>query len=113
MCVSIGVVDDVGLTSGTITDSGVDSGERVLCSEAPTTCPPPPVDWCNVEANMNSLPEDVVVYWSSFCDGGTDASTGAAACGNGIIEGDEVCDDGNTIDGDGCASTCATIEVNF
>mgnify|MGYP006273011213 CR=1 FL=1 len=30
-------------------------------------------------------------------------------CGNGIIEGDEECDDGNTEDGDGCSGLC-TIE---
>lgn len=27
-------------------------------------------------------------------------------CGNGKIEGDEVCDDGNTVSGDGCNSSC-------
>jgi len=33
-------------------------------------------------------------------------STTAAICGNGILEGSEQCDDGNTISGDGCSSTC-------
>jgi cysteine-rich repeat protein len=27
-------------------------------------------------------------------------------CGDGILEGGEVCDDGNTVDGDGCSSDC-------
>jgi cysteine-rich repeat protein len=27
-------------------------------------------------------------------------------CGSGIVEGDEECDDGNTVDGDGCSSLC-------
>ena len=27
-------------------------------------------------------------------------------CGNGSIEGDEVCDDGNAINGDGCTNSC-------
>ena len=30
-------------------------------------------------------------------------------CGNGVVEGVEACDDGNTIDGDGCSRSC-TIE---
>jgi cysteine-rich repeat protein len=30
------------------------------------------------------------------------------ACGNGIIEAGEQCDDGNTGDGDGCSSSCLT-----
>lgn len=28
------------------------------------------------------------------------------ACGNGLVEGTEQCDDGNTVSGDGCSSTC-------
>lgn len=33
-----------------------------------------------------------------------------ASCGNGIIEGTEACDDGNTINGDGCTNLCAIEE---
>ena len=32
-----------------------------------------------------------------------------AACGNDLVDGGEECDDGNTVDGDGCSSTC-TVE---
>lgn len=32
-----------------------------------------------------------------------------AVCGNGVIEGTEVCDDNNTVGGDGCRSDC-TVE---
>ncbi|MCA9687949.1 MAG: DUF4215 domain-containing protein, partial [Myxococcales bacterium] len=28
-------------------------------------------------------------------------------CGNGVKESNEMCDDGNAVDGDGCSSTCA------
>jgi cysteine-rich repeat protein len=31
----------------------------------------------------------------------------AAVCGNRIREGSEECDDGNTVDGDGCSGECA------
>ncbi len=27
-------------------------------------------------------------------------------CGNGVVEGDEECDDGNTVGGDGCSAYC-------
>lgn len=30
-----------------------------------------------------------------------------ALCGNGVIEGNEVCDDNNTTNGDGCNNTCS------
>ena len=32
-------------------------------------------------------------------------------CGNGVIQGDEECDDGNAIDGDGCSSTCQLEQI--
>jgi cysteine-rich repeat protein len=35
----------------------------------------------------------------------------AVICGDGIIEPGEVCDDGNTVSGDGCSSTCDSTEV--
>ncbi|MBD3311155.1 MAG: DUF4215 domain-containing protein [Candidatus Magasanikbacteria bacterium] len=41
------------------------------------------------------------------------AGTGAGAsqtCGNGSVEGNEVCDDGNVVSGDGCSSSCLSDE---
>ena len=32
-----------------------------------------------------------------------------AVCGDGIRQGEEACDDGNTEDGDGCSSTCVVV----
>ncbi len=32
--------------------------------------------------------------------------TASAVCGNGVVESGEECDDGNTMDGDGCDATC-------
>ena len=34
-------------------------------------------------------------------------------CGDGILDGGEVCDDGNTRDGDGCASNCLRLRCIF
>lgn len=36
---------------------------------------------------------------------------GTPSCGNAVIEGDEACDDGNTMSGDGCDATCA-VEIS-
>ncbi len=33
-------------------------------------------------------------------------ATGSSRCGNGVVEGAELCDDGNTAAGDGCGPTC-------
>src|SRR5579862_6186783 len=35
-----------------------------------------------------------------------------STCGDGIVSGSETCDDGNTVDGDGCSSTCQIETVN-
>ena len=44
---------------------------------------------------------------SGVCDTvGSNTCEPANACGNGVIEGSEACDDGNTSNGDGCSSSC-------
>lgn len=35
-----------------------------------------------------------------------DVTVSPASCGNGVLDGGEQCDDGNTTSGDGCSSTC-------
>src|SRR5262245_3447310 len=39
-------------------------------------------------------------------DAATDCPSGQGCCGNGVVEAPESCDDGNTMDGDSCPSTC-------
>jgi cysteine-rich repeat protein len=36
----------------------------------------------------------------------TGTDTGGAACGNGVVDPGEACDDGNLVDDDGCANDC-------
>ena len=39
-------------------------------------------------------------------DATTDPTNGEPGCGNGVIEGTELCDDGNAVDFDGCNADC-------
>jgi cysteine-rich repeat protein len=39
-------------------------------------------------------------------DAGTAGTLPSSTCGNGVVEGLESCDDGNTADGDGCSAIC-------
>jgi len=39
-------------------------------------------------------------------DCASDPACGSPMCGNGIVEAGEECDDGNSVNGDGCSSTC-------
>jgi len=34
----------------------------------------------------------------------------APRCGDGVLDGGEVCDDGNVVGGDGCAADCHTLQ---
>ncbi len=61
-----------------------------------------------------TVPEGGVVSTTDACPatGCNDATTATAICGDGVIEAGELCDDGNTVAGDGCSSTCQ-IETGF
>ena len=55
--------------------------------------------------------ENLAVTPDKYIEGFFSASAVAVAapvCGNSIIESGEQCDDGNTVSGDGCSSTCQT-----
>jgi cysteine-rich repeat protein len=39
--------------------------------------------------------------------------TWVSTCGDGVVTSDEVCDDGNTVRGDGCAADCQSIEAGW
>ncbi|MDC0675873.1 DUF4215 domain-containing protein [Nannocystis radixulma] len=41
----------------------------------------------------------------------TSTTDGMAVCGDGIVEGDEQCDDGNEVDGDSCKNNCTPGEL--
>jgi len=43
-------------------------------------------------------------------DASTPVDGGTGRCGDGLKQGAEACDDGNTVSGDGCSASCAAIE---
>jgi cysteine-rich repeat protein len=53
--------------------------------------------------------EEVVDCGAGFvCQAG--ACVGSQACGNNVVEGNEICDDGNTVSFDGCRDDCLAVE---
>ncbi len=60
------------------------------------------------ENHMGTLYFDKASKSLRYCDGSV-WRTLADTCGNGILESNEQCDDGNNTDGDGCSSTCQTV----
>ena len=63
-------------------------------------------------AACTSLPEaQVCTEWGIVCPAGMRCAAKQAACieddcGNGVLEGDEECDDGNISEQDGCSPRC-------
>ncbi|MEK6853241.1 MAG: myxococcus cysteine-rich repeat containing protein [Nanoarchaeota archaeon] len=55
---------------------------------------------------LNNLPDEQ----SLTCPSGSTCQGGACrvVCGNGVVNSNEQCDDGNVVNGDGCSATCQT-----
>ena len=67
----------------------------------------------NVSADIISInsggSEQIIINPDAYIEGFfTGDVVSPPACGNGVIETGEQCDDGNTVSGDGCSSACAT-----
>jgi cysteine-rich repeat protein len=81
--------------------------DAVGSGEGATGVDGPSVDGAVDAATMNAG-TDATVLDTGNVESGVDAvaKDAAAVCGNGILEADEQCDDGNLFDLDGCDSTC-------
>jgi len=61
---------------------------------------------------LSGPPNQGPVCGNNLCENGEDSNSCPtdcplqSVCGNGIIENDETCDDGNSLSGDGCSSIC-------
>ena len=54
------------------------------------------------------------INMNGACDAGeTEDIIDDPVCGNGVKEGTEACDDGNTIDDDSCSNACVINEVEY
>lgn len=81
-------------------------GEACDDGKSPTLNQPVGGDGCSRDCQR------VESGWScTYAENG--AFLGCLRCGNGLREGSEACDDGNTVGGDGCTATCAGVEATF
>ncbi|MDQ3335644.1 MAG: OmpA family protein [Myxococcota bacterium] len=84
--------------------NGVREGSEV-CDDGNQT----PNDGCenNCKRSLGAPCEDDDECNSNTCDtAGSDTCENPNTCGNGHLEGNEACDDGNTTSGDGCNASC-------
>ncbi len=121
--------DDGNTTAGDGCDATCEVETGFVCTGAPSSCSGICGDSTIVGAE---LCDDGNVAAGDGCDatcaiesgyvcttgpaagpcGSTGAGSVVADCGDGIVTGAELCDDGNTAGGDGCDATCA-IETGF
>jgi len=96
--------DGVGCTDD-LCDEGVDScvnapndtlcGDGLFCTGD---------EFCHTENDCSSSGDPCPT--GTVCDEGIDTCESVAACGDGILDSGEECDDANTLDGDCCSAIC-------
>lgn len=108
-CTTPADCNDSDLCTQELCVSGVCEHPPVVCNDG-ISCT---IDSCDsasgcMAAPDNSLCSDGNVCTQDVCtvDAGCSNPPVPIACGNGCQEAGEECDDGNTVDGDGCSSTC-------
>lgn len=85
-------------TGSTATDTGVVVDE---CADGTAQC------------HTNALCENTPSGYNCTCDTGYagDGQSCEPVCGDDLLKGTEVCDDGNTVAGDGCRADCLGLEA--
>lgn len=104
---SAGATSDAG--TGTATETGTGTATGTATGTGPDQ---PTTDTTATASSSGSasssgtdgLTTDTAATASTSSTSGT--SGGPIECGNGVLEADEECDDGNLLDGDGCESNC-------
>jgi len=78
-----------------------------VCDEARQSCvDPQQLTACDGMADLSACTTTAIP--DGVCSGGVCLPTG---CGNGVVEPGELCDDGNTVSGDGCSADCQSREM--
>ncbi|WP_265352241.1 DUF4215 domain-containing protein [Leptospira soteropolitanensis] len=81
----------------------------VATTPASPSTPPSNLSYAGTPTVNQALSNYTITAANSF--GSTSATISIqvkdAVCGNGVIEGNEVCDDNNATNGDGCNNTCS------
>jgi cysteine-rich repeat protein len=93
----------LGLNGGLTATCSLAKSVNGVCGATNNNC---------VSGTLNDTADNTTNYlWSCVgSNGGSTVSCSlpkAPVCGNGVVEGSEQCDDGNTTSGDGCSNVCA------
>src|SRR6202142_16981 len=96
--------NQAGPISSTFTaDAGGGQPDATTGADAPGDDSSPPIQFGDDAQEEPSQQEAAV---DGGCGAASCADAQAGFCGDGIIEGSETCDDGNSVPGDGCSGVC-------
>ncbi|MCE9572601.1 MAG: DUF4215 domain-containing protein [Deltaproteobacteria bacterium] len=113
--------DDDG--DGAVDCADSDCADAPGCLECAFNCDPDPDDCIGGECDRfsgrcNTFPRfgqacdrDNNPATADICDQNAQCVVNTAVCGNGVVELNEQCDDGNVVDGDGCTATCQVVGI--
>ncbi|MEZ4365466.1 MAG: kelch repeat-containing protein [Kofleriaceae bacterium] len=107
------VATALAVVAGCLADDRVTCDDGSVCG-AGQACVRGGADGC---ATAGELAACAGLVDGATCDAGFGAgrcragACRAASCGDGVVDPDEACDDGNTLDGDGCARRCDSDET--
>jgi cysteine-rich repeat protein len=95
-------------------DGAVECSDGTLCPAGQACAPeggacvePSAVEACDGAADLTACAVPGLIS-DGVCAGQVCVTAG---CGNGVVEADEVCDDGGQVDGDGCSRGCDSVEA--
>lgn len=105
--------------SGDCANSVCDGAGGIILVSNNSDVPPSDGNQCTNEVCINGNPAyqnlpsgtPCTQNGGTVCDG-NGACVSNAACGDGLVQGPEACDDANQINGDGCSATC-TVEPGY
>jgi len=106
--------------SGTATITVRDNAAATVLTAFSGTCSEPAELACSGDADGSTPPATLsvsagmtyLVEVSTPCDGaGGSLRVAVDVCGDGVVSRGEQCDDGNTVDGDGCSASCVYEEL--
>jgi cysteine-rich repeat protein len=104
----VGCGDGVGCTDDScdeINDSCLNTPNDNNCPDDGLFCTGQEI--CDAQNDCSSSGDPCPT--GTVCEDQADTCEPIAACGNGILEPGEECDDGNVLDGDGCAADCKLV----
>lgn len=94
-------------------DSGPTQGGQVVITPPPGVPPGTPVPPGEIPPGTPGGGDPDIILPTPGGDPGATPGTATPGCGDGVLTEDEACDDGNTVSGDGCASTCTQLEPGY